>query len=83
MSAYILVKRYTSEQQGQHAVEGMHLDFRVGPVKHRAPSQEVRVLHLFEGILDMVLRAVSQHDLLLRPIGVVGKQNGFAKLDAT
>ncbi len=32
-----------SEQQGRHAVEGMHLDFRAGPVKHWAPFQEVRV----------------------------------------
>ena len=71
------------EQQGQHAVEGVHLDFRVGPVKHRAPSQEVRILHLLEGIFNVVLRTVGQHNLLLGPVGVVGKQDGFAKLDAT
>jgi len=27
--------------------------------------------------------AVGKHDLLLRPVGVVGKQNGLAELDAT
>jgi hypothetical protein len=31
----------------------------------------------------VVLRAVGQHDLRLRPVGVVGKQNGLAELDAT
>src|ERR1039457_2221665 len=69
--------------QSQHAVEGMHLDFRVGPVKHRAPSEEVGVLHLFEGILNVVLRAIGQYNLFIGPVGVVGKQNGFAELDAT
>ena len=38
----------------------MHLDFRTGPVEHRAPSQEVWILHLLEGILDVVLRTVGQ-----------------------
>src|SRR5712692_1258338 len=44
------------------------------------PSQKVRVLHLLEGVLDVILRAVGQHDLLLRPVGIIGKQNGLTEL---
>ncbi len=58
----------------------MHLDFRIGPVMHRAPSQKVRVLHLLEGVFDVVLAAVGQDDLFVGPIAVVGEQNGLAEL---
>ena len=60
----------------------MHLNFRVGPVEHRAPSQEVRVLHLFEGVLNVVLGAVGRYNLFVGPAVVVGEQNGFAELEA-
>src|ERR1035437_386917 len=32
---------------------------------------------------DKTQRAVGRYDLFVSPVGVVGKQNGFAELDAT
>ena len=70
------------ERQGQHAIEGMDPDFTIGPVKHRRPTQEVGVLHVPEGALDLVLRAVAGDHLLVGPGVVVGKENGFAQVGA-
>jgi hypothetical protein len=46
---------------------------------HRAPPQEMGVLHLPESVLDVVLRAISQHNVCIQPVGVIGEQNGAFK----
>src|ERR1700691_804252 len=41
----------------------------------------MRVLHLFEGIFNVVLGAIGKHDLIVGPGLVVGKEDGLAELD--
>ena len=60
----------------------MYPDFRIGPMEHWAPSQEVRVRHLLQSVLDVILRTVGEHNLVIGPGGIVGKQNRLAELNA-
>ena len=41
------------------------------PVEQRAPVDEVSVLHLLEGVLDLGLAAVGRDNLLIGPFQVV------------
>src|SRR5206468_12948817 len=40
------------------------------------------ILHLPKSVLDVVLRAISQHNVFIQPVGVIGEQNGFAELNS-
>jgi len=51
-------------------------------MKHGTPAQKMWILHLLESVLNVVLRAVGQHDFFVGPICVIGKQDGFAPLDS-
>jgi hypothetical protein len=58
----------------------MDPDLGVGPVVHRLPAQEVRVLHIRKSILDLRLTTVRQHNLFVAPRMLVGEENAFAQL---
>src|SRR5713226_3150444 len=40
----------------------------------------MRVLHIAEGALDMMLSSVAQDNLLLAPVLVIGEENGLTQL---
>lgn len=59
----------------------MYLDLGVGPVIRWTPPQEMGILHLPEGILNVVLGAIGADTVFIGPAGVVGEQNRFAELN--
>ncbi len=67
------------QRQRQDAIEGVDTDFLVGPMEHRLPGDEMRVLHGPEGVLNFVLAAISQHNILIGPIVAVGEEQCLAE----
>lgn len=51
-------------------------------MKHRAPPQEMGILHLPERVLNVVLGTIGADNVFIRPVGVIREQNGLAELDA-
>ena len=68
-----------AQRQGQHAAQHMHRDLVVRPVVLRPDGDAVRVLHLPEGALDMVLRAIAAHQVGIAPVVVVGEDQRLAQ----
>lgn len=75
-----LAQQKGREEQGQQAVCGVDADLRFGPMEPWTRAYEVRVLHLPEGVLDLDLAPVGGDDLLVGPVGAVGKEQGFAQV---
>ncbi len=75
--------QFAPQQSAQHerenTVEDVDLDFLVGPVALWAQRDAVRIFHVAECALDMVLTAVPTDDLHIAPISVVRKENRFAE----
>ena len=54
-----LAVQQRAQQEGEDAVRRVHRDLLVGPLQQRAPTDELRILHLLEGVLDRCLAAIS------------------------
>lgn len=67
------------QHQGQHADEHVDADFLVGPVMLGADRKVPGILEIAEGALDMVLGAVSMHDLCIAQIATVGEDQVLAE----
>ena len=58
----------------------MDANLGIGPVKHGLPAQEVRIFHVCKSILDLRLTAIGQHNLLVAPAMLVGKEDAFPQV---
>jgi hypothetical protein len=58
----------------------MDSNFRIGPVEHGLPPQEVGIFHVRKGILDLRLTAIGQDNLLIAPVLLVSEQDPFPQL---
>ena len=65
--------------QRENAVKGMDAEHLVRPVAGRGKADEVRVLHVSEGPLDVMLAAVAQYDFFIRKILAIRKQYPLAE----
>ena len=74
-----LAAEQAQDHQGEDAVEGVHAQLLVGPVKGRAEREEARVLHLAERRLDVRLAPVGEHDLLIGPFLVIGEEQRLSE----
>ncbi len=60
---------------GEHAAQGMHLDFLIGPVVLGTQGEMERVLEDLEGLLYVALATIRQDDLRYAPVVPVGNQD--------
>ena len=58
----------------------MHLDFLVGPMEDRPRRHKVGILHLAKSVLQAPLAAIRGHNRRRRPVRVIRKQQGLAKV---
>lgn len=68
------------QQQGEHAIRGVDPDLLVGPVQQGPPTDEVGVLHLFKGVLNLGLAAAGGHDLFIGPVELIREGHGLAEV---
>jgi len=54
-------------------------DLLVGAMQHRPPATGVGGLQGSEPILQLILAAVAPHDVLARPVVLVGEEHGLAE----
>lgn len=60
----------------------MNPELLVSPVKSRRETDPVGILHLFEGIFNIVLSAAGKDNLLRAPVVIVGTQDALTKAGA-
>src|SRR5215472_2830960 len=68
-----------AEEQSQNTIESMDANLLIGPVMEGPPTDKVRVLHSFEGLLDVMLTAIGAHDVFIAPGVLVGEEEVFAE----
>ena len=69
----------SSQEQCQNTIESVDSQFLIGPVVGGLPVEEVEVLHVFEGFLDIGETAVGFDDLLGFPVEMVGDEEGASQ----
>lgn len=74
-----LAAQQTGDHEGEDAVERVNAELLVGPVKGRTKPQEVRSLHAAKCALYVVLRAVGQDNLIVRPGVAICEENGLSQ----
>ena len=68
-----------AQHQGKNTVESMNTKFLISPVKSGRETDPVGILHLLEGIFNMVLCMAGKDNLFRAPVVIVGAQNALAE----